>query len=266
VKIILSRKGFDSGAGGAPSPIIDGRPVGLPIPTERRSVTTYGDLGLGDVVERVTRGRLARSSLCHHDPMFASGRVAFGQTGRAQSHLGNQHVGVGDIFVFFGLFADEDGRDRHHRIFGYLEVERVMAIGSEPNESDQPPGFARRHPHTIGEWEPNNTIYVGTGDVAATANENLRLSRAGEQVSRWRVPPWLRAAGLTYHANQDRWDGDETLTVVGRGQEFVSDISEVPEASAWLAGVKAAIADGEMVRRSTVGDAAPAARRARGGS
>ena len=52
MRVILSRKGFDSGAGGVPSPIIDGRPVSMPIPQE--------DLGVGDVVERITRGRLSR--------------------------------------------------------------------------------------------------------------------------------------------------------------------------------------------------------------
>jgi hypothetical protein len=37
VKLILSRKGFDSAAGGVPSPLIDGRPVSLPIPTRQPS-------------------------------------------------------------------------------------------------------------------------------------------------------------------------------------------------------------------------------------
>src|SRR4029450_11040295 len=90
MKIVFSRKGFDSGAGGAPSPIMEGRPISLPIPTPRRSLTTYAALGLGEIVEQVTKGRLSRSSLCHYDPMFEAGRCAFGQTGAAQSHLRNQ--------------------------------------------------------------------------------------------------------------------------------------------------------------------------------
>ncbi len=137
MRIVFSRKGFDSGSGGFPSPIIDGRPISLPIPTQRRSVTTYGDLGLGDIVEHVTRGRLARMSLCHHDPMFEAARCALGQTGAAQAHLERNGVTAGDMFLFFGLFADEEGRDRHHRIFGYLEVESVNALGAEPSASDQ---------------------------------------------------------------------------------------------------------------------------------
>lgn len=241
MKIVFSRKGFDSGAGGAPSPIIEGKPISLPIPTKRRSATTYGDLGFGEIVEQVTRGRLIRSSLCHYDPMFESGRCAFGQTGAAQAHLQNQGVGVGDVFLFFGLFANASGGDRHHRIFGYLEVESVNALGPEPNAKSQPAGFSNRHPHTIGEWNPNNTIYLGRGHVAATAHADLRLSKPGEQVSRWRVPSWLRGAGLTYHAKLDRWEGEETLVVAARGQEFVTDVTATPKALTWLKRVKAAI-------------------------
>lgn len=241
MKVIFSRKGFDSASGGAPSPIVDGVPISLPIPTRKRSVTTYADLRLGDVVETVTKGRVAGRSLCHFDPMFEAGRCAFGQTGAAQAHLRNNGVGIGDVFLFFGLFADADGGNRHHRVYGYLEVESVHAIGASPTGRNQPAGFRRRHPHTIGEWNPNNTIYLGPGRVASKATTDLRLSRSGGQVSRWHVPRWLRAAGLTYHGNRERWIGRETLILVGRGQEFVCDISAVPEALPWLERMKAAI-------------------------
>jgi hypothetical protein len=49
---------------------------------------------------------------------------------------------------------------------------------------------------------------------------------------------------LTYHGRADRWFGDATLTVVGRGQEFVSDTSKTTDAVAWLEDVKAAIREG----------------------
>src|SRR5215831_15681942 len=101
MKIVFSRKGFDGAAGGVPSPIIDGRPISLPIPTRKRSVTTYDDLGLGDIVEQLTRGKLTRRALCHHDPMFEGGHCAFGQTGAAQAHLCKNGVTVGDVFLFF---------------------------------------------------------------------------------------------------------------------------------------------------------------------
>lgn len=244
MRIVFSRKGFDSGAGGAPSPIINGRPISLPIPTLGRSTTTYGDIGLGDIVEHATRGRLKRTNLCHHDPMFEGGRCALGQTGAAQAHLHKNGVTLGDVFLFFGLFAGTDGRDRHHRIFGYLEVQNVNVLGAAPKANDQPIGFTKRHPHTIGKWNPNNTVYIGRGYFATSAPPCLRLSIPGEQVSRWRVPPWLRSAGLSYHGNLERWLDDSTLAVVARGQEFVSDVSKTAHAAAWLEGVKAAIRKG----------------------
>lgn len=46
--------------------------------------------------------------------MFEQGRCAFGQTGAAQSHLANNGVGIGDLFLFFGLFSESDGSARHH--------------------------------------------------------------------------------------------------------------------------------------------------------
>ncbi|MEO1731323.1 MAG: hypothetical protein AAFR64_11360, partial [Pseudomonadota bacterium] len=104
MRIIFSRKGFDSSAGGGPSPIVEGRPVSLPIPDSKGlSRTTYGDLGLGEHAAKASRGRLGGDHLCHHDPMFlADGSCAFGQTGAAQTHLERQGVGLGDVFVFFG--------------------------------------------------------------------------------------------------------------------------------------------------------------------
>ena len=234
MKIVFSRKGFDSSAGGVPSPIINGVPVSIPIPTSHRSLTTYGHLGLGDIVSRITKHRYAETSLCHHDPMFREEKCAFGQTGASQSHLANNRVGVGDVFLFFGLFSNLDGRDRHHRIFGYLQVEEVVLLGASPKLEDQPRGFKNQHPHTIGQWNSNNTIYLGIGRTATSNDPALRLSVDGTKVSYWRVPPWLKQTGLTYHGKGERWGDDNTLKVVGRGQEFVTDITGNLEANAWL--------------------------------
>ena len=47
MKIILSRKGFDSAHGGYPSPILlDGKLISLPIPSN--DITKYSDLELDD--------------------------------------------------------------------------------------------------------------------------------------------------------------------------------------------------------------------------
>ncbi len=234
MKIVFSRKGFDSAAGGAPSPIVDGRPTSLPIPARDRSKTTYGDLRLGSLVEQMTRGRLTASSRCHCDPMFENGRCAFGQTGIAQSHLSNNDVGGGDVFLFFGLFSDAQGGDRHHRIFGFLEVEEILSLGRKPSKACQPRGFTIRHPHTIGKWDKNNTIYVGPGETAVSAFPSLRLTVPNGRLSHWRIPSWLADSGLTYHRDRKRWNPDGTLQAVSRGQEFIADISGNTDAAKWL--------------------------------
>jgi hypothetical protein len=241
MKLIFSRKGFDSASGGAPSPIIEGEPRSLPIPTGRYgSETRYSIAGFGEIVERVTRGRILASCLCHEDPMFCNGRWAFGQCGAAQSHLKKNKVGGGDVFLVYGLFA-LGGRDRHHRIFGYLEVEEVRHLGRAPSKNDNPKGFERRHPHTLGEWNANNTLYLGSGFKARTSPPCLRLSKPGAPPSVWKVPAWLKEAGLTYNTNPIRWACDGELRVASRGQEFVSDIGEQAAPLEWLHEVKAAI-------------------------
>lgn len=166
--------------------------------------------------------------------MFQGYKCAFGQTSAAQSHLANNGVGVGDVFLFFGLFAELNGRGRHHRIFGFLQVEEVLHLGANPTLEDQPHGFENRHPHTIGKWNPNNTIYLGPGTVATASRKELRLSSVGDRVSLWNVPSWLKKTGLTYHSRQSRWGDDDSLQVVGRGQEFITDITGNCEANAWL--------------------------------
>ena len=246
MRVIFSRKGFDSAAGRAPSPIIWGEPISLPIPTERRSETTYRLAGLGQIVEEMTKGRIGADDLCHEDPMFSSGRWAFGQTGAAQSHLERNGVGIGDVFLFFGLFASRDGRHRHHRIFGYLEVDEVRRLGSRPYATDTPKGFPRRHPHTIGEWNKNNTLYLGSGAKAKTAHPLLRLSKPDAAVSVWTVPSWLKAARLTYHGNPARWADDIELHVASRGQEFVSNIGDKTAPRQWLRAVQVAIQQGQV--------------------
>jgi Nucleotide modification associated domain 3 len=251
MRIIFSRKGFDSGSGGGPSPIIDGRPISLPIPavpnSNQHSATRYRDIGLGDVVEQMSR-YIKADHFCHHDPYFTSdGHCAFGQESAAQGHLTNQGVGPGDVFLFFGLFANPDGRDLHHRIFGCLEIEDIMRPGAIPR-MDEAPAWAPQHPHYIvrdptrGTYNANNSLYVGTGQTAEQAHPALRLTaqeahNPAKLTSLWQVPPWLRRIGLTYHGADWRWQqhGDRHfLRSVGRGQEFVADIGDDGEAKLWV--------------------------------
>lgn len=236
MKIVLSRKGFDTTAGGVPSPIRGGVPLSLPIPARDRSVTCYADLGLGETVETLTRGKLGRDALCHDDPMFADGQCWFGQSGAAQGHLRKHGVGVGDHFVFFGLFADRETGERHHRIFAQMQVARC---GSPEVLRDDPefPAPPRPHPHMIGEWSANNTIWHGPAICARSAHPDLRLTVAGGPLNLWSVPDWLRGRGLSYHERPERWLRGNRLDSARRGQEFVCDAGRARRPREWLARV-----------------------------
>ncbi len=136
MRLILSRKGFDSSSGGCPSPIFpDGTMISLPIP-DKRSPVRYRDLtwrgrNLGDVVEALARGKVKRTFGAHLDPDLRRGalrrpagwRASLGQIGAAQGHLRKQRVVPGDLFLFWGLFRAVDADLRwagrpEHRILG----------------------------------------------------------------------------------------------------------------------------------------------------
>lgn len=233
MKIVFSRKGFDSAAGGAPSPVAGGVPVSLPIPAGAASATSYGDLGFGDLVERATRGRILRDALCHHDPMFIpGGECLFGQCGAAQTHLANRGVGVGDTFLFFGLFQGKDG-GRHHRIFAYMQVDAVQPVARlDPAERHRL--LELGHPHVLAMHGRNDTIYRGPGCCVQRADPALRLTVPEGPPSLWQVPRWLRETGLSYHERESRWMPDGRLQSVSRGQEFVCDVGARARPRRWL--------------------------------
>ncbi|GMM92408.1 hypothetical protein [Qipengyuania sp. MTN3-11] len=238
MRIVFSRKGFDSASGGGPSPIVDGRPVSLPIPTTGGSRTRYGDLGLGEHAARASRGRLGADDPCHHDPMFREdGTCLFGQCGAAQTHLANRGVGVGDVFLFFGLFREEVSAEPHHRIFGYLRIEEVVSLAEAIPAELVDIG----HPHALAMSATNDTVYRGEGRQARRAREALRLTVPGGPPSVWRRPAWLRPGGLSYHDRPDRWLSGKRLRSVARGQEFVADVGRRKSPRAWLDTVLAEI-------------------------
>ncbi|WBY16481.1 hypothetical protein PF049_12955 [Erythrobacteraceae bacterium WH01K] len=233
MRIVFSRKGFDSASGGGPSPIIEGRPVSLPIPASRYSRTTYGELGLGDAAEAASRGVLGAGDPCHHDPMFTGeGMCLFGQCGAAQTHLANRGVGVGDVFLFFGLFREGSGNP-HHRIFGYQRIEDIVDL-STCDEARRGELAALGHPHALGMHAKNDRIYVGEGRTAQRASDALRLTVTEGPPSLWNRPGWLKKGGLSYHDRADRWLRGGRLRSVARGQEFVADVGRRRAPREWL--------------------------------
>ena len=273
MKIIFSRKGFDSASGGCPSPIFpDGSMISLPIP-DRDAPVAYRDLtwegrNLGDLVATLTKGRQRADYRAHLDPDLLPGmrprppgwRPAFGQCGAAQSHLANQGVGPGDLFLFFGLFREVDGQGRfrptspaRHILWGWMRVGATIPV--EANREQL--GWAEGHPHlSIISERRNNVLYVAADRLDLEGAPDLpgagvwqcfhparQLTAPGGPCSVWRLPAWLRPDGkrptLSYHTDPAAWrpcDGGVLLQTVGRGQEFVLDASGHPEAGEWVAG------------------------------
>lgn len=167
MKLILSRKGFDSSAGGVPSPIMpDGRVVPLPIP-DKGSPISYSEINfdsasIAALVHDLTKGRIPPHYGAHLDPDLAreslprlpGWRPLFGQTGTAQGHLRNNGVGIGDIFLFFGLFRrvkeirgnytwDIGARPRH-LIWGWMQIGGILEPRVSPPKDCE---WAMYHPH-----------------------------------------------------------------------------------------------------------------------
>ena len=243
MRIVFSRKGFDSASGGGPSPVVAGRPASLPIPAgEGLSTTAYGALGLGDHVAKASRGRLGAESLCHHDPMFLEGgKALLGQCGAAQTHLANHGVGTGDVFLFFGLFREE-GSKPHHRLFGYLLVEEVLPLATMgPTRKAELVALGFPHALALHASNGNDTLYRGRGGQALRASDALRLTEDGASPTNWWVPEWLAEVGLSYHDKPERWTMPGRLKSVARGQEFVADVGERDDARRWVEAIVAEI-------------------------
>jgi hypothetical protein len=281
-KLVLSRKGFDASYGGMPSPILpDGRLVPLPIPTRHDADTLQdlctGDIDVGNLASDLSQGRWNAGTVVHLDPDLhreprrrrEGWRPALGQTGSAQSHLEQQGVNVGDVFLFFGWFREvalRDGCWRYvpraphlHVIFGWLEIDDVLRVVEKRSECIERYPWIIDHPHVRSPehyTDPRNTLYVARPSSSYTDHERLgggrfyryspelQLTRAGSSRSLWSLPAWFMPNGdrppLSYHGSQSRWQQDGsrvTLQTVAKGQEFVMHTSTYPEATDWIRAV-----------------------------
>ena len=181
--LILSRKGYDSASGGYPSPIFpDGALCSLPIPSDddlRLQDVRHHGRSLGDIAAQLAGDASRMTAGAHLDPdLDAAARPrppgwmpCLGQTEAVQTHLENQGVGIGDLFLFFGWFREVEvveGRWRYrsgapniHCLFGWLQVGSIYHL----DDGDEAPTWAREHPHVRNvdhcrSSRARNTLYV----------------------------------------------------------------------------------------------------------
>lgn len=258
MKVVFSRKGFDSASGGIPSPILpDGTLLSLPIPSPE-DVIHYGDLtykGMTyyDIIHSLSsRSRIQPTSTCHLDPDLRRDvfprkdwQPAFGQIGSSLMHLYNQGVGIGDLFLFFGWYRQTEilnGRLRFvprapdlHIIFGYLQ------IGSIIKSKEDLPHSLNQHPHAADyRWMTNrNALFLPI--EALSLNPSLPgyacLDYAPKRVLTkleckrriWDLPLFFKGIPISYSRKAWKEDG---FVSARRGQEFVFEPND--EALEWV--------------------------------
>jgi hypothetical protein len=220
VRIIFSRKGIDSSTNpcaGASPVFSDGSFLSIPIPYPHSPVR-YCDISaapnghsVAEIVESLTGAH--RETYAHLDPDLcstsratrASGwRPAYGQAGSALSHLRNEGVAEGDLFLFYGRFMPVLGppwRYRRHpdykngdfqAVWGWLRVGTCVDLDVEP----APAGNAD-HPHAHGHFVGGNTLYLSAARLGLRTLENVPgggilprlrpLTAKGENASSWLI-------------------------------------------------------------------------------
>ncbi|MGX3022008.1 Nmad3 family putative nucleotide modification protein [Ursidibacter sp. B-7004-1] len=248
MKIILSRKGFDSGkaSGCFPSPILpNGQIISFPIPSSKSDLSwddiETRDIDLKELISDLLPPDYLNKTL-HLDPDLnrkkekrtKDWRPALGQVKAAAGHLINQNVGKNDLFLFFGWFRhikrnsqtkkwEYYGPD-FHALFGWLEIENLIDV-KEMKELEAYP-FLSIHPHYYpAKNEEHNLIFIAKersdfvlnsfgGGMLNKFSSDLILTKLGHPRSIWSLPKCLDARenpeqALSYHRNLTRW-GDDT--------------------------------------------------------
>ena len=275
MRFILSRKGFDSQFGGTPSPVFKtkGYPLydymySIPIP-ERDSKGNNFDLKC--TPPKTPKNFPVNVRYFHLDPdirpelhykLPQNWVPILGQSGADASHLANNNVTIGDIFLFFGLFNDakwDDNREQwvfkedkpYHAIWGYMQIAKILKGNKLRNKMND----YNWHPHCRTNYtNSNNTLYIGsTGNLKIENseldkyssygifkyNDKLRLTKMKPNKSFCRTKwsedclPWLdkeeRQPHMSYHSPSSFFKEDKFFQAASKGQEFVTDDLELQD-------------------------------------
>ncbi len=292
-KVVLSRKGFDSKAGGSYSPFDPqtGKYVVLPIPIDdierdicnsqkyediriqSNYLPSYSETNLKSLMAAM--GKKAKikgkeSEYAHFDPWLGPCPWlaednhpigTFGQVDRAQTHLANQGVGKGSLFLFFSRFTPIQNTENRivpnishehldkglYFIYGWLRVKEVIKKYEDISDLR----LLSKHPHATKNYFKkyvNNTLYIadkflfndrsnipGCGyfsrlnkDLCLTASDSVQEPRRWIP-SRWSLPSFFfekRPSLLQHRKWVVREDGSCLVETSGQWQEAVFDKSE----------------------------------------
>lgn len=247
MKVILSRKGFDSANGGIVSPILnDGTMISLPIPSNDSD--SYADLAYQGVPYQKILSDLKYKGgwNCHLDPDLDQERritkidewiPAFGQIDASASYLKNIGIAEGDLFLFFGNFHCvncDDGMFRYVRktgnfykdkdlqvIWGYLQIGRII---DTPVDQEK----LWWHPHSIKSRTSNKT------NLIITSSE--RLSFAPEMPGAGLLKFDKKRVLTAENANKATWTKNDVYDInqiLAKRKNMAKD----PETGIYYAGI-----------------------------
>ena len=191
MKVVLSRKGFDSSNGGIVSPIFeDGTMVSFPIPSNDSDMFSdlhYEGISYSDILSDLN---YKGNKSCHVDPDLDQSRrraaidkwvPAFGQINSSATYLRNIGIKEGDLFLFFGNFHHVKECNGHFRyvrrtadfykdkdiqvIWGYLQVGKII---DDPKEQE----LLWWHPHSSENRRNNKTNVIFTAAKRLSFDEN----------------------------------------------------------------------------------------------
>ena len=251
MKIILSRKGFDSENGKQPNPILpDGSLISLPIPDEMGNNTfsslQWNGMNFYEIIHSLKPNTcIKENDMCHLDPdlrenvkkRLVGWKPAFGQSSAALGHLQNMGVAKGDLFLFFGWFKETElyqgklrykkGAKHKHIIYGYMQIGDIITRKADA------PDWLKDHPH-IGDKknraDEHNAIYLPSnklsffpeleGSGLLTYRTDRVLTKESMSKSKWNLPEFFKEVDISYHPHP--WK-ENYFQSAAKGQEFVLD-------------------------------------------
>lgn len=266
MKVVLSRKGFDTENGGIPSIILPNKELlSFPIPSDSDSIKftdlnhpIYGNYF--EIINNLKPNQLKKNQTCHLDPDIYqyirkrenNWQPIFGPYFRAYSHLKEHNIKENDIFLFFGSFKESElnnstlvykkGAQEKHIIFGYFQIGKIV------KENRFVQDWMVYHPHVPPNRniDENNVVFIATNKLSfnnqlpgASAlhyltKEIVLTKKDGDRYlskSKWNFSSYTfgKKIEISYHQN-DNWR-KEYFQSAKRGQEFV--LEETKDVEKW---------------------------------
>ena len=262
MRIIFSRKGFDSSNGGFSSPIFpDGTCYSVPIPGKRNR-KKYQELDfryenepiqaiLNDLTRKSIKINGKRKScdyfddkfICHLDPLVMEDGenqyMTLGQVGSALGHLKNQNVQVGDIFLFYGFFREveqttiwryKNNAKNLHLIFAYMKIDKIVNVNENLSAKYQ---FLKNHPHFDESFRKKyreNYIFLGQNFRMFDYDTKRVLTDLNnyKKTSRWKLPINFDFSNyISYIKSVKVIENNAYISHKGPGQEFVVNLDKM---------------------------------------